>query len=45
MFDVLFILIVIGCGVTSYALGRKMGIVSTVGYLIETNIIEVDFDE
>jgi len=42
MFDVLFILIVIGCGISSYALGRKMGIVSTVGYLIEENIIELD---
>lgn len=42
VFDVLFMLIVVGCGISSYALGRKMGIVSTVGYLIEEDIIDLD---
>ncbi len=42
MFEVLFLLIIIGAGVSSYALGRKTGIVSTVSYLIDEQIIEVD---
>jgi hypothetical protein len=42
MFEVLFALVVIGCGVSSYALGRKVGIAATVGYLIDQQIIEVD---
>jgi hypothetical protein len=42
MFDILFVLVVVGCGVSSYALGRKTGIMATVGYLIEEEIIEVD---
>ena len=42
MFEILFVLVVIGCGISSYALGRKTGIVATVGYLIEEQIIEVD---
>ena len=42
MFEVLFVLVVIGCGFSSYAVGRKTGIVATVGYLIEEQIIEVD---
>tara|TARA_B100001146_G_C16096920_1_gene397625 strand:- start:427 stop:564 length:138 start_codon:yes stop_codon:yes gene_type:complete len=42
MFEVLFLLVIIGCGVSSYALGRKTGIVATVGYLIDEEIIEVD---
>lgn len=42
MFEFLFVLVVVGCGITSYALGRKTGIVATVGYLIEEEIIEVD---
>ena len=42
MFEFLFVLVVVGCGITSYALGRKTGVVATVGYLIEEQIIEVD---
>ena len=42
MFEVLFLLVIIGCGVSSYALGRKTGIKVTVGYLIDEQIIEVD---
>ena len=42
MFDVAFIVIVLGCGVSSFLLGRKAGIVSTVGYLIEEKILELD---
>lgn len=42
MFEVLFLLVIIGCGISSYALGRKTGIVSTVSYLIDEEIIEVD---
>ena len=42
MFEFLFVLVVVGCGITSYGLGRKTGIVATVGYLIEEQIIEVD---
>ena len=42
MFEILFVLVVIGCGISSYALGRKTGIVAPVGYLIEEQIIEVD---
>ena len=42
MFEVLFVFVVIGCGLSSYALGRKTGIVATVGYLIEEQIIEVE---
>ena len=42
VFDVLFILIVVGCGLTSYALGRKRGIIATVGYLIDEDIIDLD---
>jgi len=42
MFEVLFAMVVIGCGVSSYALGRKTGIQATVGYLIDEQIIEVD---
>ena len=42
MFEILFILVVLGCGISSYALGRKTGIVATIGYLIEQQIIEKD---
>ena len=42
MFEFLFVLVVVGCGITSYAFGRNTGIVATVGQLIEEEIIEVD---
>lgn len=42
MFNLVFLLIVIGCGFSSYMLGRKAGIMATVGYLIDEQIIEVD---
>jgi hypothetical protein len=42
MFNLTFLLVVIGCGLSSYWLGRKTGIMATVGYLIEEQIIEVD---
>ena len=42
MFEVLFIMVVAGAVVSSFALGRKTGILATVGYLIDAQIIEVD---
>ena len=45
MFEVLFLLVLIGCGVSSYALGRKSGIVATVGYLIDEEILGINDDQ
>ena len=42
MFEVLFVLVVIGACISGYGLGRKTGIMATVSYLIEAEIIEVD---
>jgi hypothetical protein len=42
MFNVVFLLVVIGCGISSYWLGRRTGIMASVGYLIDEGIISVD---
>lgn len=42
MFNVGFLLVVLGCGISSYLLGRRTGIMASVGYLIEEGIINVD---
>jgi hypothetical protein len=37
-----FLICLIGAGLTTYALGKKEGIKGTIEYLIEEGLIEVD---
>ena len=41
----IFIVCLIGCGLTSYHLGRQEGIETTIEHLVDQGMLEVDVEE
>jgi len=41
----IFIFCVVGCGLSSYFLGRQLGVSSCIDYLIEAGLIDIDTEE